>query len=404
MSEWKEYKLKDICLKITDGSHSSPKAQDKGYPMFSVKDMLEFGFDYSKCKYISEEDFQKLKGSDCVPLKGDILVAKDGSYLKEIFVCRETKDEGILSSIAIFRPNTNLVTSDFLCYLLKTPFVYNYIANNCVSGSALPRIVLKDFKEISLSIPSLDIQNKIVNKLKPLDDKIEVNRRINEQLEELAGALFKSWFVDFEPFKDGEFVESELGMIPEGWKVISFKDFITPSSEKAFVGDLPEYSVTNNGILPRDEKFKKQLSKTTSKNKVLKKNNLVFGMSREILNWGIMEDFIGGVSSAYNVYIIDEKLIHPTYLRLYMKAKITYFNDLIGNAAREGQSLDKTALLNKIVYLPCKDIWEDFLSKYNTIKEKISEGAKEITHLTNLRDTLLPKLMSGEIDVNEVEI
>ena len=95
MEEWKEYKLKDICLKITDGSHSSPKAQDKGYPMFSVKDMLEFGFDYSKCKYISEEDFQKLKGSDCVPLKGDILVAKDGSYLKEIFVCRETKDEGI---------------------------------------------------------------------------------------------------------------------------------------------------------------------------------------------------------------------------------------------------------------------------------------------------------------------
>ena len=223
MEEWKEYKLKDICIKITDGSHSSPKGVDDGYPMFSVKDMQEYGFDYSKCKHVSYDDFLSLKQNDCVPQKGDVLVAKDGSYLKQIFVCKETRDEGILSSIAIFRPNT-LVDPFFLCYLLKSPEVYNYIANNCVSGSALPRIVLKDFKEVKLRVPSLTKQKEIVSILKSLDDKIEVNRRINENLEQQAQALFKSWFVDFEPFKDGEFVESELGRIPKGWRVVTLAE------------------------------------------------------------------------------------------------------------------------------------------------------------------------------------
>lgn len=153
MEEWKECKLGEICTKITDGSHFSPQACQTGYPMFSVKDMLEYGFDYSNCKHISAKDFESMKNGDCVPQKGDILVAKDGSFLKQIFECKETKEEAILSSIAMFRPNQDFITPTFLCYLLKSPKVYNYIASNCVSGSALPRIVLKDFKKVSMQVP-----------------------------------------------------------------------------------------------------------------------------------------------------------------------------------------------------------------------------------------------------------
>lgn len=182
MEEWKTYRLKDICIKVTDGSHFSPEGIEDGYPMFSVKDMLEYGFDYSKCKRISEIDFNKMKSSGCVPQKGDVLVAKDGSFLKQIFVCEETKDEAILSSIAIFRPDTSKVCPEYLCYLIKSPKVYDYISKNCVSGSALPRIVLKAFKEVELDIPSLDIQKSIVARLKCLDDKIRINNRINHNL------------------------------------------------------------------------------------------------------------------------------------------------------------------------------------------------------------------------------
>ena len=177
-----KYKLEDICLKITDGSHYSPKAVENGYPMLSVKDMLEYGFSYDNCKRVGQEDFTKLKNSGCIPETGDVLVAKDGSYLKEIFVCRKQREEAILSSIAIFRPDTNKVSSDFLCYLLKSPKVYNYIKNNCVSGSALPRIVLKEFKTVEVDLPEVNDQRKIVSVLKRLDDKILLNTNINDNL------------------------------------------------------------------------------------------------------------------------------------------------------------------------------------------------------------------------------
>lgn len=216
MEEWKECKLGEICTKITDGSHFSPQACQTGYPMFSVKDMLEYGFDYSNCKHISAKDFESMKNGDCVPQKGDILVAKDGSFLKQIFECKETKEEeAILSSIAMFRANQDFITPTFLCYLLKSPKVYNYIASNCVSGSALPRIVLKDFKKVSMQVPPLPTQQKIAAILSSLDDKIELNNKINTNLEQQAGALFKNWFVDFAPFG---------GKMPEGWKVGKLSD------------------------------------------------------------------------------------------------------------------------------------------------------------------------------------
>lgn len=177
------YKLKNICLTVTDGSHFSPKAQNDGYPMFSVKDMMEYGFDYSSCKRISKEDFDKMKSSGCVPQKGDLLVAKDGSYLKEIFVCTETKDEAVLSSIAIFRPNQDIVNPYYLCYLFKSPQIYNFISKNCVSGSALPRIVLKAFKEVEVDVPQMDVQLKVVSILKDIDNKVQTNNAINRNFD-----------------------------------------------------------------------------------------------------------------------------------------------------------------------------------------------------------------------------
>ena len=226
----------------------------------------------------------------------------------------------------------------------------------------------------------------------------------NHNLEEQAKALFKSWFIDFEPFKDGAFIDSELGLIPEGWKIVGFKSFLTTTNEKAYVEDLPEYSVTNNGIIPREKKFNKTLSKSTSKNKVLRKDNLVFGMSREILNWGIMEDEIGGVSSAYNIYEIDKKIIAPLYLRLFMTARLSYFNDLIGTAAREGQSLDKGALFQKEVYVPPVEIYSSFLNVYMSVIGEQDNIKQEVASLIKLRDELLPHLLKGDTYFNLIDL
>ena len=161
-SDWTEVSLNDVCTRITDGSHYSPvDTPDSPYHMYSVKDMETYGFNPSSCKHISEEDFQKMRRGDCVPLLNDILVAKDGSYLKEIFICSEEKDEAILSSIAIFRPDTNIIMPEILLYLLKQPSVRKDVGDNYVSGSALPRIVLKDFKKYRFMLPPMGKQLKI---------------------------------------------------------------------------------------------------------------------------------------------------------------------------------------------------------------------------------------------------
>ena len=219
----------------------------------------------------------------------------------------------------------------------------------------------------------------------------------NHNLEEQAQALYKSWFIDFEPFKDGKFVDSELGMIPDGWSVLRFEEFIDLSNERVNSEMIPEFSVTNNGIFPRDVKFNKQLSSSSLKNKVIRKGNLVFGMSREILNWGIMKEPIGGVSSAYTIYVINETLVSPHYLEYFIKNHISYFKDLIKPAAREGQGIDKTLLASKQIVLPSMEVWKRFRLCFDVLFKEILHSNQEVLELKIYRDELLPALISGQI-------
>ncbi len=178
-SNWIEVSLDDVCARITDGSHYSPvDAPGAPYPMYSVKDMETYGFNSSSCKHITAEEFLKMQKNDCVPRLNDILVAKDGSYLKEIFICSEEKDEAILSSIAIFRPNTEIIMPEILLYLLKHPSIRKDVGDNYVSGSALPRIVLKDFKKYTFLLPPMTEQLKIGSILNAI--KMETKSNVDE--------------------------------------------------------------------------------------------------------------------------------------------------------------------------------------------------------------------------------
>ena len=189
-ADWDEVSLDNVCLRITDGSHYSPAdAPDSPYPMYSVKDMETYGFNSSSCKHITEDEFHKMQKNDCVPLLNDILVAKDGSYLKEIFICSEEKNEAILSSIAIFRPNTSVIMPEILLYLLKQPSVRKDVGDNYVSGSALPRIVLKDFKKYRFMLPPMDEQVKIGSILHPIRMQTKANIDETQRLSALRDTL-----------------------------------------------------------------------------------------------------------------------------------------------------------------------------------------------------------------------
>ena len=164
-----QYSIDEICTKITDGSHFSPKSVENGYHMPSVKDMLSNGFDFTSCKQISEEDYKLLVKNGCQPKVNDILIAKDGSMLKYAFPVSEEMPIVVLSSIAILSVNTAIVKPAFLAYYFKQKSFKDAVIREYSTKGGVPRIVLKNFKRIEVSIPSLEEQQRIVSILDRFD-------------------------------------------------------------------------------------------------------------------------------------------------------------------------------------------------------------------------------------------
>ena len=192
---WQILSIGELSKVVTDGAHFSPRPQAFGKYMCSVKEMSYNKFIFTNCKLISLEDFEKLAAQGCQPRNGDILISKDGANcLDLIFVFNQQEELVLLSSIAIVRL---LPTCDpyYVRYFLSSPACQYTMRNNFVSGSAIPRVVLKDFKKVSVLIPPLPEQKSIAAVLSSLDDKIDLLHRQNQTLEAMAETLFRQWFV-----------------------------------------------------------------------------------------------------------------------------------------------------------------------------------------------------------------
>ncbi len=384
------YKLKDICIKVTDGSHFSPKAQEEGYPMFSVKDMLEYGFNYTSCKRISKQDFEKMQSSGCVPQEGDVLVAKDGSYLKEIFVCTETKNEAILSSIAIFRPNQEIVNPYYLCYLLKSPQIYNYIASNCVSGSALPRIVLKDFKEVEMEVPDMSTQTKIVNILKNIDYKIQNNYKINRNLQEQVQAFFSRLYCNATDQSKYKSLIKVLGGGTPKTGVESYWNgtipFFTPKDVGSPYTFETEKNITEDGLAHCNSK--------------LYPANTTFVTARGTVG----KVALAGVPMAMNqsCYALISDILPPLMIYFYTLEVVKALKHKANGAVFD-------AIVTKDFDTEIINVLEQedqiaFLDFAEPAYKQIYENIVENQRLQTLRNSLLPKLMTGQLDISEIEI
>lgn len=170
---WEIQPIGFVCKKVTDGSHTSPAYLEGGRYMASVKDMRNHGFDKKSMKTISEQDFESLARGDCQPQENDILIAKDGSYLKHVFVWRDKYDVVLLSSIAILRPDLNKILPLFFSMLLRQSSTKTMMSGY-VSGSALPRIILSDFKKMNILMPSYPIMNAYEKMVSPIFQEIKI--------------------------------------------------------------------------------------------------------------------------------------------------------------------------------------------------------------------------------------
>lgn len=326
--------------------------------------------------------------------ENDIVIGMDGSLVGKNYAKINARDLPLLlvQRVACIRSKEG-VDQNFIWSCISSQRFEQYI-DKIKTGTSIPHISAKQIGDFQIPDMTYEVQKNIGAITASLENRVRNNMEINDNLQQQVMALFKSWFVDFDPF---------AGKIPVDWKYVDFSQFLTASTEKSNDPSLPMFSVTDKGIFPRDEKFKKNLSMTNSKVKVVRQTDLVFGMSREILNWGIMRYPIGGVSPAYNVYHIN-KGINTFYLESYMKANYQYFRDLIRPASREGQGIDKNALMKKVILIPPQEILENYYHIEQKLIELSSHALEENQRLTELRNCLLPKLMSGEIDVSSVQI
>jgi type I restriction enzyme S subunit len=234
-SEWSESTLQEACQLVTDGTHDSPKEASEGFPLVTGKCIKGGRLSVDAAYLISEADHKKVI-SRSRAIKGDLLFANIGNSVGEVCLISEEVDISI-KNLALFRPSEKL-DGVFLLAYLSSRRVQDYIRNT-ILGSAQPFIGLGTLRGFPVPLPPITEQKAIAHILGTLDDKIELNRKTNETLEAMAKALFKSWFVDFDPVRakaegrptglpakisdlfPDSFEESELGEIPSGWKVMA---------------------------------------------------------------------------------------------------------------------------------------------------------------------------------------
>ena len=481
-SSWQELTLGDICSKITDGAHNSPKSVSEGKPMVSVKDLTFFGVNLETARHISLDDFDKLVKQGCMPEVGDVLIAKDGnSALDTVCSLKIPIDAVLLSSVAILRPNKKIVEFDFLKFYFRSRNTIKYLKSNFISGAAIPRVVLRDFKKAKINIPPLDEQKKITKVLNSFENKILLNINLNKQLEKLTQTIFKSWFVDFDPVhakklaleknlsveqaeraamaiisgvcspseyaenfeemdkklsqklskmpKDEQdelahtaslfpssFVESELGEVPKNFNVKKIEEVAevvgggTPSTK--IESYYCAYETSIPWLSPKDLSGYKwkfishgaiditELGLKKSSAKLIPKGTVVISSRAPIGYIAIAERELctnQGFKS-----LIPNDGIGTNFLYNWAKKNVSTMETVAtGSTFKE---ISGTNMKNLKIIVSGNDL----MNKFETIVDTNSQLQKslryETENLEKLRDTLLPKLLSGEIDLSEVTL
>ena len=398
--DYKTSTISGVCSVVTDGSHFSPKSVDEGCYMVSVKDFTEYGFDFSGCRKISELDYEALKKAGCVPEYGDILVGKDGArYFEDIIIYRQPEKPALLSSIAILRCNKDEVLPEYLYYLLRTPSFKKDVKDNYGSGSAIPRIILKDFKRMLVQYPALPIQKKIVSVLEAIDTKIQTNIKINDNLEQQAQAFFQELFVDNADPEWAVGTISDLGTVVGG---------STPSKAK------PEY-YTETGIAwitPKDLSINKskfishgenditELGLKNSSATIMPEGTVLFSSRAPI---GYIAVAAGEVTTNQGFKsIVPKPEIGTAFVYYFLKHNLPIIEGMAsGSTFKE---VSGSTMKGVPAVIPDTDTiarFNDFCTPIFAQQRILEEQNQS---LAALRDNLLPKLMSGEIDVSDIQL
>lgn len=409
-SEWTIQNLNELTTYISRGKQ--PKYVDYSEIRALNQKAIRWGFiDNSVLKYhnpevkVDEKHFIK---------KGDVVINSTGTGTVGRTYYFGYSPEQIFadSHVTLVRTNSEVLNPQFLMYQLSTKAYQHFIEGSFLAGSTGQVEFNKSkVQQLPILLPTISEQNSIVNILSSLDEKIELNNQMNETLEEMAQALFKRWFVDFEfpneegqPYKSsgGEMVESELGMIPDKWKIITLKDVasltmgVSPSSDS--YNNSEEGLPLINGAADFKGKNISPGKYTSSPKKICELGDMIFGVRATIGNtvFADKQYAIGrGVAALRPIKNVDKEVIF--YQLEYAMEK------LVNSASGSVFSNLKKGDIESVKFAYYQPIVQQFHNIVNPIVEKIIFNDKETLNLTLIRDALLPKLMSGEIRVSDFE-
>ena len=396
VSEWREAKLCDIGEIVGGGTPSTKEESYYGgdIPWITPKDLSTHNerYIYRGEKSITEEGL-KNSSAKLMP-KGTVLFSSRAPIGYVAIAGKELcTNQGFKSLI----PKNGVADSEFIYYLFKhKKSDIEAIANGTtfleVSGSAM--------KNISILLPPLPEQKAIAATLSALDDMIELNNQINKTLEEMAQAIFKSWFVDFEPFKDGEFEESELGLIPKGWRVGVLGDIID-------IFDSKRVPLSNRQRSVMEKKYPYYGAATLMDyvdNYIFDGVYVLLGEDGTVMDekgYPILQYVWGKFWVNNHAHVLKGKGVFSDEY-LYILLKNTNVASIVTGAVQ--LKINQNNLTGLKIMIPPEDVVKQYNDVVKDIFACFRSNADEIKILISLRDTLLPKLISGEIRVPVEEV
>lgn len=379
-----ELKLKDCCISISDGDHLPPPKVNNGIPFITISNIDSSNhIDFKNTLFVPEEYYENLDNIR-KPIINDILYSVVGSFGKAVLV-KENKKFVFQRHIAILRPNPDIVNPSYLYYIMSSKSFYNK-ADVVAIGAAQRTISLTSLRNLKINLPTIDIQNRIAEILSRYDTLIENYQKQIKLLEESAQRLYKEWFVDFR-FPGHENTKIVDGM-PEGWEkiclgeLVCFKRGKTITKKEIIEGNIP---VVAGGTEPA---YYCNNSNTGNRVITISASGANAGYTRMYFEkiWASDCSFIDCSMTNY---------FHFVYCHLIAN-KIAIDNLQKGAAQPHVYPKDINALA---LCCPHNDILDSFESKISYYFDLISSLQKQIHKLTEARDRLLPKLMSGEIEV-----
>lgn len=422
--EWKEVDIEQTSIEIIDGDRGKnyPKNNEltnSGYCLFlSAANVTKNGLQFSNNSFITKEKDALLRKGKLMPK--DIVLTTRGTVGNVGFYSDDVPypNMRINSGMVIIRPGEDFDTM-FLYQYLRSCYFRAQITQ-FQSGSAQPQLPISTLQKMKVIKPDIDAQRRIASILSSLDRKIELNNKINADLEEMAQVIFKNWFVDFEPFKDGKFVDSELGMIPEGWKVSQIADIPhiletgkrpkggavekgIPSVGAEHVKGMCAYDYSKTKYINCEFAAKLKTGKINGYELMIYKdggkpgyfipNFSIFGEGYPFENCYLNEhvfklDFDG--NKEFNIFC---------YFFFKTERIMSYFNAQGAKAAIPG--INKKDVENIYIFSPDNESVIKFGEFAYPLFKQMLKNAIENRTLSLLRDTLLPRLMSGELEVPE---